>query len=216
VVRAERGLGMEGPMAHSYAKLTNKYLPEFRELAGEVAAAMPAAGTVLEVAPGPGFLAIELAHRGFQVTGLDISKTFVEIARRNAREMNVRVHFDWGNAAEMPFDDESFDFVICRAAFKNFADPVAALREMKRVLKPGGTALVIDLRRDASLAAILSEAYPKERFSFFDRLSGRLIFPMLRRRAYTAREMKSLMLQAGITAPRIDARSIGFEARFER
>ena len=53
----------------------------------------------------------------------------------------------------MPFEDNEFDFVLCRAAFKNFSEPVAALREMHRVLKPGGKALIIDLRRDTPVSA---------------------------------------------------------------
>ena len=79
-----------------------------------------AAGTVLEVAPGPGFLSIELAKRGLDVQAVDISKTFVKIARKNAAEAGVRAVFMHGNAAELPVRKESVDFVVCRAAFKNF------------------------------------------------------------------------------------------------
>ncbi len=62
--------------------------------------------------------------------------------------------FRRGNASSMPLDAEAFDFVFCRAAFKNFSEPVRALQEMYRVLKPGGQALIIDLRRDASRKSI--------------------------------------------------------------
>jgi ubiquinone/menaquinone biosynthesis C-methylase UbiE len=54
----------------------------------------------------------------------------------------------------MPFAAETFDFIICRAAFKNFTEPVEAIREMHRVLKPGGKALIEDLRGDASMEEI--------------------------------------------------------------
>ena len=50
----------------------------------------------------------------------------------------------------MPFDSGSFDFVYCRAAFKNFSEPIRAIDEMNRVLKPGGKAVIVDLRKDAS------------------------------------------------------------------
>jgi ubiquinone/menaquinone biosynthesis C-methylase UbiE len=97
------------------------------------------------VAPGPGYLAIEIAKRGdSRVTGLDISETFVRIAQTNARAENVDVDFQHGNASAIPFSDASFDFIVCRAAFKNFTDPVGALDEMFRVLAPGGSRL--DLR----------------------------------------------------------------------
>ena len=59
----------------------------------------------------------------------------------------MNVDFRQGDAAHMPIADGRYDFIICTAAFKNFTDPVGALREMCRVLRPGGKALIIDLRR---------------------------------------------------------------------
>ena len=102
------------------------------------------------MAPGPGFLAIELAKLGDYQVWTDISKTFVQLATENARKAGVRVAFHLGNAASMPFDHDTFDLIVCRAAFKNFSEPVRALSEMYRVLKPGGKAIIIDLRPDAS------------------------------------------------------------------
>ena len=78
----------------------------------------------------------------------------MEIAKKNAAEQNVHVDFQQGNAAAMPFADASFDFLICRAAFKNFSEPVKAMQEMRRVLAAGSRALIIDLRRDVSMAMI--------------------------------------------------------------
>ena len=92
---------------------------------------------------------IELAKRGLDVPAVDISKTMVEIARKNAADENVSAVFMNGNAAELPVRKESVDFVVCRAAFKNFTEPVKAMSEMLRVLRPGGTAMLIDLRIDA-------------------------------------------------------------------
>ena len=86
-----KGLGMEGAMARWYAKNTGKSIEQFRIEARALAAGLPENASILEVAPGPGFLAIELARLGtFQVTGLDISKTFVEIATENATEGGCR------------------------------------------------------------------------------------------------------------------------------
>ena len=144
-----KGFSMEGPIARWYARITAKDLAEFRRLAGTLAGRLGAGGAVLEVAPGPGYLAIELAKLGpCRVTGLDISRSFVRIAGENARRAGVSVEFRHGNAAAMPFDPDSFDFLVCRAAFKNFSEPVKALDEMHRVLRPGGEALIIDLRSD--------------------------------------------------------------------
>ena len=141
IVKAYKGMGMEGSTARWYDRTTRKDMPEFKALALRIAAAVPAGGAVLEVAPGPGFLSIELAKRGLQVRGVDISKTFVEIAQRNAAADGVQALFEVGNAAALPVEDGVVDFVVCRAAFKNFTEPVKALSEMRRVLRPGGTAL---------------------------------------------------------------------------
>lgn len=77
---------------------------------------------------------------------MDISDKFVHMAQNNAGKAGVDVDFRHGDAAQIPFDDESFNLVVCRAAFKNFAQPVIALNEMKRVLKPGGKAVIIDFK----------------------------------------------------------------------
>ena len=153
--KAYKGMGMEGGVARWYDKTTRRDLPEFKALARRVAAGLAAGAKVLEVAPGPGFFAIELAKIGkYEITGLDISKSFVEIAKGNVRQEHVEVDFREGNTSQMPFAEASFDFLLCRAAFKNFSDPVGALREMRRVLKPGGRALVIDLRKDVNKKAL--------------------------------------------------------------
>src|SRR5277367_2685050 len=150
-----KGLGMEGLIARWYARNTGRNIGDFRRAAQEVVPQLPEGADVLEVAPGPGFWAIELARLGsYHVVGLDISKTFVRMATENAAKAGVAVTFREGNASAMPFDANSFDFVYCRAAFKNFSEPSAAIKEMYRVLKPGGTATIVDLRRDASPQSI--------------------------------------------------------------
>ena len=142
-----KGMGMEGAVAKWYAGLTRKSLEDFKALARRTAEQIPPRSRVLEVAPGPGYFAIELAKLGdYRITGLDISETFVDIARANAAAANVRVDFRQGNASAMRFPDSRFDFILCRAAFKNFSQPDEALAEMHRVLKPGGRALVVDMQ----------------------------------------------------------------------
>ena len=126
----------------------------------------PAGGRILEVAAGPGRTAIELARTGdYEVTGHDISEAFVEIARANAAEAGVPVDFRHGDAAALPFEDGTFDFVLCCAAFKNFSHPVGALREFRRVLKPGGRALVVDPRSQAPTRFILGAMLPRRAYT---------------------------------------------------
>src|SRR5262245_22614904 len=150
-----KGLPLEGFLARWYARNTARDMAAFRDLAAALATRLPRRRDVLEVAPGPGYLAIELARLGpYRIAGLDISHTFVRMAAENARKAGVEVAFHHGDAAAMPFAPGSFDFLVCRAAFKNFTYPVEALNEMHRVLRPGGEALIIDLRPDAPADAI--------------------------------------------------------------
>jgi ubiquinone/menaquinone biosynthesis C-methylase UbiE len=211
-VKAYKGMGMEGRTARWYDRTTRKDMPEFQALAVRIAAAVPAGAQVLEVAPGPGFLSIELAKRGLPVRALDISTTFVEIARRNAAAEGVDVRFEQGNAAAIPLEDASVDFVVCRAAFKNFTEPVKALAEMRRVLRPGGQALLIDMRRDASTAE-LKQYVNGLRVSRLNRWAIMLIFRhMLIKRAYPLEEFRRMALEAGWTQPRMETSPTGFEA----
>lgn len=187
---------MEGAIAKWYAGLTAKSIDDFRALARRTAEQLPPEATVLEVAPGPGYFAIELAKLGnYRITGLDISETFVEIARTNATKARVEVDFRRGNASAMPFDDETFDFLLCRAAFKNFNEPKRALEEMHRVLKPGGQALIIDLRKDASKESI-AEAVDSMHLSAINSVITKLTFRfMLLKRAYTKAALEGLILE---------------------
>jgi ubiquinone/menaquinone biosynthesis C-methylase UbiE len=154
-IKGYRGIGMEGAVARWYDRSTRKDMERFRALAGRLRTVLPQGGDMLEVAPGPGFVAIEMAKGGaYRVTGLDVSRTMVELAHRNAAEAGVDVAFRHGNVSAMPFADNSFDLLACSAAFKNFSEPHRALEEMYRVLRPGGTAVVLDLRRDVPMSEI--------------------------------------------------------------
>lgn len=217
VAKAYRGMGMEGGIARWYARNTLRDMDEFRKLAVRLSEMLPAGGDILEVAPGPGYLAVELARQSrYRVTGLDISKTFVDIAQRNAAQAKVDVDFRQGNASAMPFAAGSFDLVVCRAAFKNFSEPVKAISEMYRVLKPGGHALIIDLRKDASRESI-GEAVRGMRLGRVNALITRLTFRfMLLKRASTRSELERLIAQTKFGPAEIEEGTIGLELSLHR
>ncbi len=209
--KAYKGMAMEGPIARWYAKNARRDT-EFKMWVKRVNEALPAGGDVLEVAPGPGFLSVELARSGkYHVTGLDISKTFVEIAQANARQANVSVDFRLGNASDMPFVNATFDFIICTAAFKNFTQPVQAIAEMHRVLRPGGKALIVDLRRDASRADV--EHMVKDmNLNWLNTLFTQATFKlMLLKSAYTPNEIRQLVAQTPFRQCDIRTDSVGME-----
>jgi ubiquinone/menaquinone biosynthesis C-methylase UbiE len=212
-----RGIGMEGMIATWYAKNTGKMLAQFQSEAKRIAARLAPGASVLEIAPGPGYLAIELARLGaFRITGLDISRSFVRIAAGNAALAGVTVEFREGNASALPFWESSFDFVVCRAAFKNFSDPVGALSEMHRVLRPGGEAMIIDLRNDATDEA-LDAAVDEMHLGRIDALMTRLTFKhMLRKRAYSRDDLGRLAAATPFGACRIAESGIGFEVQLKK
>src|ERR1700691_3670631 len=85
--KAFKGMGMEGFIASWYARQTGKNLDEFKKLARQLSSQIKAGDRVLEIAPGPGYLAIELVKlTRCRMIGLDISRTFVGIANANAEK----------------------------------------------------------------------------------------------------------------------------------
>ena len=217
VEKGYKGIGMEGRIAAWYARTTARDIPDFVALAQRVTTALPAGSRILEVAPGPGYLAIEIARRGaYRVTGLDISQTFVEIATRNAREAHVDVDFQQGNASAMPLPENSFDLILCRAAFKNFSHPVAAMNEMHRVLTPGGRALIIDLRKDACMDDI--NAYIKQSdLGWANAVLYKVTFRyLLLPRAYSRQEFEDMASNSAFAGARIDDSGIGFEVTLQK
>jgi len=215
--KAYKGLPMEGMLATWYAKNTAKLDAEFKACARRISGELTPGAKVLEVAPGPGYLAIELAKLGpYRITGLDISRSFVRIASENAARAGVDVEFRLGDAASLPFPDHSFDFVVCRAAFKNFSDPVAALREMHRVLRPGGKALIIDMRNDASDAAI-NETVDAMHLGRIDAFLTRATFKhMLRKRAYSRDDFHRMVAATPFGRGDINEAPIGYEVWLRR
>ena len=207
-----KGLPMEGCIAAWYAKNTRKDMGEFRQLATVVTAQIAAGSRILEIAPGPGYLAIELAKLGtYTIVGLDISASFVRIATQNARTAGVNIEFRRGDAAAMPFDAASFDFIICRAAFKNFTEPLKALHEMHRVLKVGGKALIVDLRPDVAPEAIDTYVQNMD-FHRLDALITKWVFKhMLIKRAYSKEQLRNMVAATPFKTCDIQENAIGLE-----
>jgi ubiquinone/menaquinone biosynthesis C-methylase UbiE len=214
--KAYKGWAMEGLIARWYAQNTGRRLEPFRKEAQEIASQLPNGTTVLEVAPGPGFLAIELARLGsYRIVGLDISKSFVRIATENATRAGVEVEFREGNASSMPFESDSFDFVYCRAAFKNFSEPVQALREMYRVLKLDGKAMIHDLRRDASPEGIKA-AVKEMGLGWLNSLLTRWILQWLRKRAYSQNDFRQMAGETPFRTCEIKCDQIGAQVSLRK
>lgn len=102
-----------------------------------------ASGDVLEVAIGTG-LNIPFYAADPQVTGIDLSPAMLDIARKRAVDADRNVNLREGDAHRLPFEDESFDTVVCTFSLCNIPDLHQALKEMRRVLRPGGRLALVD------------------------------------------------------------------------
>jgi ubiquinone/menaquinone biosynthesis C-methylase UbiE len=212
-----KGPEMEGPVARWYARVrgSKSQLEAYRNQASRLTAGLPAGARVLEVAFGPGYLAIEMTRLGVHVTGLDISRTFVEIGAENARQAGVTVEFRQGDVAEMPFESASFDLIVCQAAFKNFTLPRSALAEMHRVLRPGGTAVIQDMSRDATHADIQNEVQGMD-LGPLNSFTTKATLEMLKHRAYAPSQLDLLAKQSPFAAYEITTEGIGLEVRLTK
>lgn len=93
---------------------------------------------ILDVGTGTGFLAIMMSELGHDVSGIDVSEEMLKIAAHKAKQKNLDIFFVQGTCEKMPFSDNLFDDVVnCRVLW-TLTEPVKAVREWMRVLKPGG------------------------------------------------------------------------------
>jgi ubiquinone/menaquinone biosynthesis C-methylase UbiE len=114
---------------------------ELRTLIG-----LSASDIVLDVACGPGSLALELAPHVQHVTGIDLTPAMLEQAKLMQAQKGIH-NVDWqvANACQLPFADASFSQVLCRAALHHWQTPRQALGEMVRVCRAGGRIAIIDV-----------------------------------------------------------------------
>ena len=119
----------------------------WRERAADLAQIGPGS-CVLDVATGTGDLAIELARRvvpGGEVVGSDFSEGMLARARVKAAKIHTaEPRFEWGDALELPYADDSFDAATVGFGARNFSDLPRGLAEMARVVRPGGRVVVLE------------------------------------------------------------------------
>lgn len=142
---------------------------------------------VLDVATGGGHTALAMAGLGARVTAYDLTEPMLRAARGLLCQRGAPATFVAGDVESLPFQDGAFDLVTCRIAAHHFASVAAAVREVRRVLRPGGSFLLQDIlgHDDAEAAAFVTEVERRRDPSHV--------------RAYRAAEWKAFLRAAGLT-----------------
>jgi demethylmenaquinone methyltransferase/2-methoxy-6-polyprenyl-1,4-benzoquinol methylase len=117
-----------------------------------VSLAYPGRGRVLDVATGTGDIALELARHTDSVVGLDLCPEMLIRGQTKTEKRGLRSSIDFivGDALALPFSDNSFDCALNGFALRNVADINLFLAEQRRVVKPGGRVVCLELVRPAS------------------------------------------------------------------
>lgn len=158
-VRSEREVGPEEGIeddatVQSYEKVS-RMLPfkMLRLLAVRRLKKMKPEGVMADIGCGPGYFTAEMTRAvpGVTVTAVDIADEMLVRARKNLSSPDIadRISFKKGDIHQLPFDDNSLDFVVSTFSLHHWANPPVAFREIHRVLKPQGQFLVFDTRRDS-------------------------------------------------------------------
>ena len=167
---------------------------------------------ILDIATGTGDLAIKLAREldPIAVTGVDLSEGMIEIGRAKVAKEGLQevVTLGIGDCLLLPFTDASFDAVTCAYGVRNFADLLAGYREMHRVLRPGGRAVILELSTPTSPMV-------RPLYNFYTRhvipTVGRLVSKDVRAYSYLPESiaavpqgdaMTAIMLEAGFSKAR--------------
>ncbi|MCY3849892.1 MAG: methyltransferase domain-containing protein [Acidimicrobiaceae bacterium] len=114
---------------------------------------------LLDLGCGPGTITSGLARRVGRVVGLDASAEMTDAARNHAADRGIgNATFEVGSAYDLPWSDDSFDVVYAHQVLQHLSEPVRALREARRVLKPGGIVAVRDSDYETMVHAPVTEA----------------------------------------------------------
>lgn len=142
ILRAWGYLPQNDTLKDWFVRLVGHPHPYGRVRAENVLALVKKNKKTLDVGCGEGVFTRELALRGFDVTGVDVDVDAIAAAEHNKKLLQVEYQTRVGDAAHLPFADGSFEQVISTDVIEHVAEPITALREIRRVLKPGGTFVV--------------------------------------------------------------------------
>jgi ubiquinone/menaquinone biosynthesis C-methylase UbiE len=191
---------MDGWVARGYDRgVQTAFRDLFPVLVGDLLGEMGGARRALDAGCGPGQFTILAAERlpSLDIWGIDIAPTMIELAREHASVSPAagRLHFEVADVEKLPFPDGHFDAVISSGSIKHWPDPLAGLRELYRVLAPGGRAFIGEMNRLAPADAVASNRTRIRHWVF------RLIYPRVFAKALSPDEARSVFEESPFGAP---------------
>jgi ubiquinone/menaquinone biosynthesis C-methylase UbiE len=161
---------------------------------------IPKQASILDLACGTGELSKILLQQNpqQQITGVDISEAMLEIAR-DKLQTYPDIELYNASVTSLPFNNQTFDLVICANAFHYFEFPQLALTEMKRVLKPDGSVIILDWCRDYILCKLIDRIFKT--------------FDPAYKQCYTQKELNNLLIAAGFEV--LDSSKVRFGVIWE-
>jgi SAM-dependent methyltransferase len=152
LARIAHGVDLKG-LAEAYYAMTPDVEPRRRghflghilgaEARGSaLSALLPRSGKILEVGCGTGGLLVAATRAGLDIEGTDVALRWLVVARRRLEDRGLSVPLIAASADRLPYADASFDAVVADSVLEHLDDPLAAVQEWARVLRPGATLLV--------------------------------------------------------------------------
>lgn len=169
----------------------------YREIVDRAAAKNPT--SVLDVGCGNGNILMQLLDIGAALYGLDLSPNMIAEAERRLGE---RASLTVGDAERLPYEDHTFDLVICNASFHHYPHPDAVLGEIRRVLKPRGTFILGDPTAPAPVRALLNLSFQGKRAGDFKIYGKKEIYRMLAARGFVVENWRRLNYRAFVAVAR--------------
>jgi ubiquinone/menaquinone biosynthesis C-methylase UbiE len=197
---------MDGWIARVYDRSVQAAFRDvFPMIARDILPQMQSVRRALDVGCGPGQFTIMAAEAASaaDVTGIDLAPTMIELARAHAAASAARhrLHFEVADVSRLPFPDGYFEVVMSTGSIKHWSDPEAGVRELYRVLVPGGRAFIVEMNRLASRQAVAAQRM-RLRSWFF-----RWIYPRIFAQALSPSEARTMFETSPFGSP-VDERMV--------